>query len=152
MSSVWLGVGSIVLGAATNLIGANKQAGAIEDANNANLAAQAGQNQNAWNNYLLTRGIYGGGNTPTSQIPTNPTAVNAKLPLWATVNVSNGPKRWVKTGTVAPATTLALSAPMGTPPGGAAGTTDGFASRAIAPPRAAASGGYGGNLYLPVGS
>lgn len=110
-SVAWIGAGIAAVGLVTNVVGANKQASAISDANAANQSAQAQQNSGAWGNYLLTRGI-----APTT--PPTPgvipsagqyTAVNSRLPLWANVTSSNGPKRWVKSGTPAPATTLALA-------------------------------------------
>lgn len=71
-------------GTAASVYGANKQASAVSDANAANQATQAQQNQASWNNYLLTRGVYGN-NAPTGTIPQGAQAVNTKLPLWATV-------------------------------------------------------------------
>lgn len=84
MSAIALGIG--LAGTAATLIGQNKQAKAVEAANNTNAQLQADQNASAWNAYLLSRGVNPAGAT-TGQLPANPRAVNAKLPLWATWTV-----------------------------------------------------------------
>ena len=99
----WVAVavgGSAVLGAGASLYGANKQSKAISSANDANLRAQAEQNKNAWANYLMTRGLNPAG-AQTGTIPTNPQAINARLPLWANASFARpgGATRWVKRGT-----------------------------------------------------
>lgn len=83
----WVGVaigGSALIGAGTSIYGANKQAKANASAQQQNAALQAKQNQLAWQNYLIQRGIL----APTAQpgeIPSsNFTPVNTRLPLWAT--------------------------------------------------------------------
>ena len=110
MSMMWVGIGSAVLGAGASLYGANKQAGASKDAANQNAALQDKQNQAAWANYLMTRGLNPNG-AVTGQLPTNPQAINTRLPLWATANfAAPGTKsRWVKKGTVPTAGTLATT-------------------------------------------
>lgn len=93
---MWVGIGTAVLGAGTTLYGANKQAKAISSANASNQEAVDKQNQSDWNNYLLQRGIYTGGSATTGSIPTNATAVNTRMPLWASVNVATNKPRWQK--------------------------------------------------------
>lgn len=105
-----------VAGAGASIYGADKQASAQSDANAANTAAVASQNQENWNNYLLTRGVQGN-DAATGTIPTGAPAVNAKLPLWANVNISNGVpsgNKWVKAGTPTPQTNFTLSGTPGT--------------------------------------
>ena len=85
MSMAWVAAGTAVLGAGASLYGANKQSKAISSANDANLKAQEDQNRAAWANYLMTRGINPAG-AKAGTIPTNPQAINARLPLWANAN------------------------------------------------------------------
>lgn len=87
MSMLWVGIGSAVLGAGASIYGANKQAGAIQDANQQNTALQQQQNNSAWVNWLMSRGV-----APTSPVPAGVmpapggyTAVNTRLPIWATM-------------------------------------------------------------------
>lgn len=83
----WVAVAVAAIGAGTTLYGANKQAKANAAAQNQNIASQDTQNQAAWGNYLMTRGI-----APTSPVqpgvlpqPGGYQVVNTKLPLWATI-------------------------------------------------------------------
>ena len=94
-------------GIAAGLYGANKQSKAVQDAASKNAASQAEQNQAAWANYLMTRGINPSG-AQTGQIPTNPQTINARLPLWATANFARpgAPKTWRRRGTFAQPNTL----------------------------------------------
>lgn len=86
MSMMWTAIATTAVGTGASLYGANKQAKAVQAANDQNAKLQAEQNQSAWNAYLLSRGINPTGAT-TGQIPANAPAVNTKLPLWATVKV-----------------------------------------------------------------
>lgn len=81
--------GAALLGTGISLYGANKQnkANAAAQAENARL--QEEQNRSAWGAYLLARGVNPQG-AATGQIPTNPQAINAKLPLWANVRRTAG--------------------------------------------------------------
>lgn len=102
----WVAVGSAVLGAGTSIYGANQQKKANQSAQNQNAALQREQNDAAWSNWLMTRGV--APTTPVSAgvMPTagNSTAVNTRLPYWATVNVQSQPGslRVVRRGTAAP--------------------------------------------------
>ncbi len=89
---MWVGIGSVVVGAAGTLYGANAQKTANNKAMDANVAAQDKQNNSAWTNWLMSRGIQ-----PNSPVqagvtpgPGQYTAVNTKLPLWATMSVPVG--------------------------------------------------------------
>lgn len=84
-------------GIAAGVFGANKQAGTIEDANKANIASQDKTNAAAWSAYLMTRGVNPNG-AVTGQIPTNPQAINSRLPLWANANFATGRTGWRKKG------------------------------------------------------
>ncbi len=107
MSSLWIGIGAAVLGAGASLYGANKQSKAVKDAAATNATSQDAQNQSAWASYLMSRGVNPSG-ASTGTIPSNPQAINAKLPLWANAAFSSGPKGWRKKGTGgAPVGTLA---------------------------------------------
>lgn len=102
MSAVALGIG--VAGVAANVYGANKQAKAVDAANATNDARLAKQDQSAWNAYLLSLGIKPGG-AATGSLPTNPEAVNRKLPFYANASFTRpgAQKTWRKKGTtVAP--------------------------------------------------
>jgi len=106
--------GSLLVGAGgigASLYGANKQSKATQEAASLNDARQAEQNAAAWANYLMTRGINPSG-AQTGQIPANPQAINARLPLWATANFARpgATKTWRKKGTTAPANTLTRGA------------------------------------------
>lgn len=76
------------LSAGAAAYGAKKQGDAVDAATDANVAAQDKQNQSAWNNWLLTKGL-DGNNAAVGVIPANAKAVNTKLPLYA--NVMAGP-------------------------------------------------------------
>jgi hypothetical protein len=89
----WVAVaigGSAVLGAGVSAYGANKQAKANESAQNQNAQLQRDQNNSAWQAYLMSRGINPMGAT-AGTIPTNAPAINARLPLYANVNVKRSP-------------------------------------------------------------
>jgi hypothetical protein len=107
----WVAVaigGSAVLGAGVTMIGANKQSKAIKDAQNTNAELQGQQNNSAWQAYLMSRGLDPMGAT-AGNMPGGVRAINAKLPLWATVNmkVPGAKPTWRKKGSNAPANTLA---------------------------------------------
>jgi hypothetical protein len=75
-------------GAVATVYGANKQSQDNKAAQAQNAQLQTQQNNSAWTNYLMTRGM-----APTSPISAGviPTegqyrAVNTRLPLWATVS------------------------------------------------------------------
>lgn len=108
MSAATVAAVAAVAGVASSVYGMSQQGKAQDAANAANQASVAQSNQSAWNNYLLQRGLNTGGSAATGSIPTNSAVVNAKLPLWANVTSSNGPARWVKAGTPAPATTWSM--------------------------------------------
>lgn len=104
MSAIALGVGLAGVGA--SIYGANKQAKAVKEANTTNDARLARQDQSAWNAYLISRGVNPGG-AATGMLPTNPEAVNFKLPLYARASFTRpgAQKTWRKKGTaVAPGT------------------------------------------------
>jgi hypothetical protein len=92
MSMAWVAVGTAALGAGTALYGANKQSQDQRSANDSNRAAIEAADRNAWNNYLMQRGIYGG-NAATGTIPGMQPggAVNTRLPLWANLRMSSQP-------------------------------------------------------------
>lgn len=66
------------------IYGANKQSKDNKAANAQNAESQAEQNRIAWANYLMTRGVNPAG-AATGQLPSNPQAINSRLPLWANV-------------------------------------------------------------------
>lgn len=80
----WVAIGVGVAGAAASVYGANKQAKSNKEAQASNAALQGDQNQSAWASYLLSRGVNPTG-AQTGQLPSNPQAVNTRLPLWASV-------------------------------------------------------------------
>jgi hypothetical protein len=88
-TSMWVGIASIAVGAAGTLYGANAQKKANQSAQNANQAQQDKQNDFAWNNWLMTKGIQP--NTPLAAgtMPSRGgySAVNVRLPLWATMKM-----------------------------------------------------------------
>lgn len=89
----WVAVavaGSAVIGAGASAYGANKQSKDNAHAQDQNLSAQASQNNAAWANWLMSRGI-----APTTPVDAGVMpgsgayqSVNTRLPLWANVNVS----------------------------------------------------------------
>lgn len=85
-SGIAVGVG--LLGVGTSLVGANKQAGAIDSANQANQQAQQQQNNLQWQAWLMSKGIQPTNPVTAGTMPTSFTAINTRLPLWANVNVS----------------------------------------------------------------
>lgn len=82
----WIAAAVVAVGAGATIYGANKQAKAVESANNTNAELQKDQNQSAWAAYLMSRGVNPNG-AATGTIPSNPQAINAKFPLWATWTV-----------------------------------------------------------------
>lgn len=82
----------VVVGAGLSLYGANKQSKDQAHTDDLNRAAVDAADRNAWNNYLMQRGIYGA-NAPTGTVPgLQPgQAVNQKLPLWANLRMSTIP-------------------------------------------------------------
>lgn len=101
----WVAVaigGSAIVGAGVGLYGANKQSQAVADTNKQNAELQTQQNNSAWQAYLMSRGLNPQG-AAAGVIPTNPQPINARLPLWANVNVTTGPKTWTRTPSRTPA-------------------------------------------------
>lgn len=104
MSMAWVAVGTAVLGAGASIYGSQQQKKAIQNAANQNAQSQADQNAAQWASYLMQRGVNPAG-AATGQIPANPQAINAKLPLWATAyftkpgSTGSGATRWRKKGT-----------------------------------------------------
>jgi len=89
-----------VAGVGMSLYGSAQQRKANAKAQDANQAQfDKSQNQN-WINYLLTRGINPGSNPVTTGVipTTGTTAVNTRLPLWATGS-NFGPRTFRKAGT-----------------------------------------------------
>ena len=118
MSMLWVGVGSAVLGAGASAYGANKQAKAVKAASAENAASQDAQNASAWANYLMTRGVNPAG-AATGQLPSNPQAINSRLPLWASASFRQPgtQKVWRKKGTGTPSVgTLARGSSFNTVP------------------------------------
>jgi hypothetical protein len=85
---MWVGIGSAALGAGASIYGASQQRTANNRAQDTNARLQQQQNDQAWANWLMTRGV-----APTSPVaagvmPTagNYRAVNTRLPIWASVS------------------------------------------------------------------
>jgi hypothetical protein len=93
------------VGAGVSMYGANKQAKANQAATATNARLQEEQNRSAWASYLMSRGVNPAG-AQTGQLPSNPQAINSRLPLWATASFSKGPKKWRRKGAYAPAGTI----------------------------------------------
>lgn len=108
MSMMWVGIGSLAVGAGTTIYGANKQSKDNKAAQAQNAELQDKQNAAAWANYLMQRGLNPNG-AVTGQIPTSGQAINTKLPLWASANFAapGAKSRWVKKGTLPTRNTLA---------------------------------------------
>lgn len=106
----WVSIGVGVAGAAASVYGANKQSKDNKAAQAQNASLQEQQNASAWANYLMTRGVNPAG-AQTGQIPTNPQAINSRLPLWATANFAKpgAKKTWRKKGSTPTAGTLSRS-------------------------------------------
>lgn len=132
MSMMWVGISTAVLGTGAQLYGANKQAKAVEAANKQNAELQAQQNQSAWNAYLMSRGVNPNG-AATGSIPTNPQAINTKLPLWANVTRTNGASP-----------RLAMSPPAAATTGGVGGRS--WSGLGITPRNAAAPASTAGSI------
>jgi hypothetical protein len=102
-------VGGAALGAGATIYGSNKQAKANESAADKNAALQEKQNQAAWANWLMTRGIAPTKSVEAGVLPSasDSKAVNTRMPLWANVNFSptgSGGIRLVKKGSSTSAT------------------------------------------------
>ena len=125
MSMAWIAIGTAVVGAGTSLYGANQQQKANKAAQDQNIAQQDKQNAAAWTNWLMTRGVAPTSPVTAGQMPSSYTAVNTRLPLWASINQPTGPSRWQKVGAnYAKPNTLAVTAPIGSAATtGAAGAT-----------------------------
>lgn len=84
-------VGSSLISAGVSAYGANKQSKDNAHAQDVNSALQQQQNDAAWTNWLLTRGIAStsGAPIPSGTFPAAGTtrAVNTRLPLWANINL-----------------------------------------------------------------
>lgn len=89
MAEIWVAAGAAVIGAGATVYGANKQAKASKAANDANLAANEASNEQAWTGYLMQRGLAAPEGTAAGVLPGSGTAVNTKLPLWASVKRSS---------------------------------------------------------------
>lgn len=110
-------------GLATNLIGQNQQRVANDRATRENQAALTGQNNSAWTNWLMSRGI-----APTTPVAAGVMpqagqykAVNTKLPLWATTRTPGkiAPRRILGVPSSAPQTQVPLAVkplPVAPPP------------------------------------
>jgi hypothetical protein len=103
----WVAVGVGVAGIAAGAYGSAKQSKDNKAAQAQNAGLQEQQNAQAWANYLMTRGVNPAG-AATGQLPANPQAINARLPLWATANFAKpgAAKTWRKKGSTAPVNTL----------------------------------------------
>jgi hypothetical protein len=77
-----------VLGAGAEVEGSSQQSAAIKSAANTNANSQTALNNSNWGNYLLTRGI-SDPNPVAGVMPAagTTTAVNTKLPIWATAGM-----------------------------------------------------------------
>lgn len=106
----WVAAAVAAVGVGTSLYGASQQRKANSQAQDQNARLQEQQNTSQWTNWLMSRGV-----APTSPVapgvmPTegNYSAVNTRLPLWATVNLQPQPGglRVVRRGTPAPVPAL----------------------------------------------
>lgn len=148
MSSLWVGIGALVVGAAGTLYSSNAQKKASQAATNANVSSQDKVNDSAWTAWLMSKGIQPTTPVSAGTIPTagNYSAINTKLPIWANVNYgtsvpgSNGGIRLVKKGSP---TTTGITGFAKTPPAPAAITEADAAA-------AASGGGKGGAADLAV--
>lgn len=93
----WLAAASLIAGAGASIYGANKQSKDNAKAADENARLQQQQNDQAWANWLMTRGV-----APTSAVaagvmPTagNYRAVNTRLPIWASVSPTRTPVQGV---------------------------------------------------------
>lgn len=123
------------VGAGASIYGANKQSKAQQAASAQNQESVDKQNASAWASYLLSRGVNPNG-VATGQIPTNPVAVNSRLPLWANVQRSGraspgfrigGAGGNVRLAPSAPASAMPVSEPVAAPVssgGGSSRTND----------------------------
>ncbi len=149
MSVAWVAVGVSALGLAANVAGQNKQQSAsdaataqnatnVADTNAQNAANVKAQNDQAWTNYLLQRGLSTGGVVPAGTMPSSGQAVNTRLPLWATVNV---PSRFAGPGGSA-------MGGVGTNRGGGGG---GYGSGSGSNSSSGGSGSIGSQFAMPGG-
>lgn len=109
----------------------------MQAANNENQALQAKQNQSAWAAYLMSRGVNPNG-AETGTIPSNPQAINSKLPLWATWKIPATPGTAGNPGTTTPRRLVRRTAatPAGVFSGGAtpgAASTDAAIANSLLP-------------------
>jgi hypothetical protein len=113
----WVAVGVGVAGIAAGAYGANKQSKDNKAAQATNAGLQEQQNAQAWANYLMTRGVNPAG-AATGQLPSNPQAINSRLPLWATANFAKpgAAKTWRKKGSTPAANTLSRGTQFTTGP------------------------------------
>jgi hypothetical protein len=89
MSSLWIGLGAIAVGTAGTLYSTNAQKKANQSAQNANQAQQDKQNDFSWNAWLMSKGVQPNAPLTAGTMPTpgGYSAVNTKLPLWATMKM-----------------------------------------------------------------
>lgn len=117
MSAGAIAATAAATGVAANIYGSAQQRKANAKAQDANQRQfDKSQNQD-WINYLLTRGINPGSNPVTTGVipTTGTTAVNTRLPLWATGS-NFGPRTFRKAGTgAARAAAAARAAPSPAP-------------------------------------
>ena len=148
MSSLWVGIGALVVGAGTSLYSANAQKKASQAATNANVASQDKVNDSAWTAWLMSKGIQPTTPVSAGTIPTagNYSAINTRLPIWANVNYgtsapgSNGGMRLVKKGSPTTAGITGFAKAPAVP----VATTEGDAAAA------ASGGGKNGAVDLAV--
>ena len=119
--------GAALIGAGASIYGANKQAKSNQAAQEQNAEAQDKQNAAAWANWLMTRGVAPTSPTAAGQMPSSYSAVNTRLPLWATISQnkpSAGTPFLVKKGSAVAAPTYKLgAAPQFAPAGSASADT-----------------------------
>lgn len=115
MAEVWVTLAAAAAGAGVSLYGANKQSKDAKAAAAQNTDSMDKQNASAWASYLLSRGVNPNG-AVTGQIPTNPQAVNSRLPLWANVQRSRGASPGFRIGGNRGSVRLAPSMPAGAMP------------------------------------
>lgn len=132
----WVAVAVVAagaIGAGAAVVGSSKQASASDAATAQNAQNVSQANDQAWTSYLLSRGISTGSVLPAGTMPTGGyTAVNTKLPLWATVKV---PTSMASGG----------GASLGGSLSGAGSTGGGYAPRGQSP-------GFGAPTSAPVGN
>lgn len=85
MAEIWGALAIAAVGAGTAIYGANQQKKANAAANATNAENVDKTNDSAWASYLLARGVNPAG-AKAGVLPSNPQAVNTRLPLWAQVS------------------------------------------------------------------